>query len=122
MKVDKHAVGGLGGMIWRKKGTVAMYINFSGIRMVFVSCHLAGWFSISGLCFPLSSVSLVFLKLTQSYQYITIMLQVSDISMDILDNPDNENMIVEDFCGDSDARPYSFSYSDTKINTDWNII
>ena len=42
--------------------------------------------------------------------------------MDMLDNPDNENMIVEDFCGDSDARPYSFSYSDTKINTDWNII
>ena len=78
MKVDKHAVGGLGGMIGRKKGAVAMYINFSGIRMVFVSCHLAGWFSISGLCFRLPSVSLVFLKLTQSYQYITIMLQVSE--------------------------------------------
>ncbi|XP_062211836.1 type IV inositol polyphosphate 5-phosphatase 11 isoform X1 [Phragmites australis] len=41
MKVDKHAVGGCGGMIGRKKGAVAMYINFSGIRMVFVSCHLA---------------------------------------------------------------------------------
>jgi inositol-1,4,5-trisphosphate 5-phosphatase len=45
MKVDKQAVGGFGGMIGRKKGAVAMYINFSGIRMVFVSCHLAGWFS-----------------------------------------------------------------------------
>jgi len=42
MKVDKHAVGGCGGIIGRKKGAVAMYINFSGIRMVFVSCHLAG--------------------------------------------------------------------------------
>lgn len=41
MKVDKHAVGGCGGIIGRKKGAVAMYINFSGIRMVFVSCHLA---------------------------------------------------------------------------------
>lgn len=41
MKVDKHAVGGCGGVIGRKKGAVAMYINFSGIRMVFVSCHLA---------------------------------------------------------------------------------
>jgi inositol-1,4,5-trisphosphate 5-phosphatase len=44
MKVDKHAVGGCGGVIGRKKGAVAMYINFSGIRMVFVSCHLAGCF------------------------------------------------------------------------------
>jgi inositol-1,4,5-trisphosphate 5-phosphatase len=42
MKVDKHAVGGCGGIIGRKKGAVAMYINFSGVRMVFVSCHLAG--------------------------------------------------------------------------------
>ncbi|KAL6637469.1 hypothetical protein ACP70R_025041 [Stipagrostis hirtigluma subsp. patula] len=33
MKVDKHAVGGCGGIIGRKKGAVAMYINFSGIRM-----------------------------------------------------------------------------------------
>ncbi|CAM0875827.1 unnamed protein product [Alopecurus aequalis] len=41
MKVDKHAVRGCGGVIGRKKGAVAMYINFSGIRMVFVSCHLA---------------------------------------------------------------------------------
>jgi len=69
MKVDKHAVGGLGGMIGRKKGAVAMYINLSGIRMVFVSCHLAGWFSISGLCFRLPSVSLVFLKLLPIHYY-----------------------------------------------------
>uniref|UniRef100_A0ACD5W829 Uncharacterized protein n=1 Tax=Avena sativa TaxID=4498 RepID=A0ACD5W829_AVESA len=41
LKVDKYAVGGCGGVIGRKKGAVAMYINFSGIRMVFVSCHLA---------------------------------------------------------------------------------
>lgn len=41
IKVDEHAVGGCGGVIGRKKGAVAMYINFSGIRMVFVSCHLA---------------------------------------------------------------------------------
>uniref|UniRef100_A0A0D9VWI4 Inositol polyphosphate-related phosphatase domain-containing protein n=1 Tax=Leersia perrieri TaxID=77586 RepID=A0A0D9VWI4_9ORYZ len=42
LKADKHPVGGCGGIIGRKKGAVAMYINFSGIRMVFVSCHLAG--------------------------------------------------------------------------------
>ncbi|GJM95887.1 hypothetical protein PR202_ga12672 [Eleusine coracana subsp. coracana] len=41
LKVDKQAVGGFGGIIGRKKGAVAMYINFSGIRMVFVTCHLA---------------------------------------------------------------------------------
>ncbi|XP_015690318.1 type IV inositol polyphosphate 5-phosphatase 11 isoform X4 [Oryza brachyantha] len=40
-EVDKHAVGGCGGIIGRKKGAVAMYINFSGISMVFISCHLA---------------------------------------------------------------------------------
>jgi len=54
MKVDKHAVGGCGGIIGRKKGAVAMYINFSGIRLVFVSCHLAGlifnsWFMLSSV-------------------------------------------------------------------------
>lgn len=42
IKVDKHAVGGLGGLIGRKKGAVAIYINFSGIRIVFISCHLSG--------------------------------------------------------------------------------
>lgn len=42
IKADKHAIRGLGGLIGRKKGAVAIYINFSGIRMVFISCHLSG--------------------------------------------------------------------------------
>ncbi|XP_020096359.1 type IV inositol polyphosphate 5-phosphatase 11 isoform X2 [Ananas comosus] len=41
MEVDKESDGGCGGLIRRKKGAVAMYINFSGIRMVFISCHLS---------------------------------------------------------------------------------
>jgi hypothetical protein len=45
LKADKHAFGGFGGIIGRKKGAVAMYLNFSGIRMVFVCCHLAGVFA-----------------------------------------------------------------------------
>jgi hypothetical protein len=65
MKVDKYAVGGCGGIIGRKKGAVAMYINFSGIRMVFVSCHLAG-------CFQLL-VNLISLLLSlMCIQYTTI--------------------------------------------------
>jgi hypothetical protein len=49
--MDRQAVGGFGGIIGRKKGAVAMYLNFSGIRMVFVCCHLAGMSSIFILCF-----------------------------------------------------------------------
>ncbi|XP_030460599.1 type IV inositol polyphosphate 5-phosphatase 11 [Syzygium oleosum] len=41
LKVDKQSVGGLGGLIRRKKGAVAIHINFRGIRMVFISCHLS---------------------------------------------------------------------------------
>ncbi|KAK9270747.1 hypothetical protein L1049_026330 [Liquidambar formosana] len=41
LKVDKHAVGGFGGLIGRKKGAVAISINYRGIRMVFISCHLS---------------------------------------------------------------------------------
>ncbi|XP_050215850.1 type IV inositol polyphosphate 5-phosphatase 11 [Mercurialis annua] len=41
MKVDKHAVGGLGGLIRRTKGAVAIYINYKGIPIVFISCHLS---------------------------------------------------------------------------------
>lgn len=41
IKVDNYAVGGLGGLIGRKKGAVAIYINFNGICMVFISCHLS---------------------------------------------------------------------------------
>ncbi|KAL3505249.1 hypothetical protein ACH5RR_035090 [Cinchona calisaya] len=41
LKVDKHSVGGLGGLIRRKKGAVAITINYKGIQMIFISCHLA---------------------------------------------------------------------------------
>ncbi|WOL19580.1 type IV inositol polyphosphate 5-phosphatase 11 [Canna indica] len=41
IRVDKQAVGGYGGLIGRKKGAVALYVNFSGIQMVFISCHLS---------------------------------------------------------------------------------
>lgn len=42
IKVDKEAIGGCGGLIGRKKGAVAIYIDFNGIRIVFISCHLSG--------------------------------------------------------------------------------
>ena len=42
LKVDKKSVGGCGGIIGRKKGAVAIRINYKGIRMVFISCHLSG--------------------------------------------------------------------------------
>ncbi|KAK2974091.1 hypothetical protein RJ640_020447, partial [Escallonia rubra] len=41
LKVDKHAVGGCGGLIGRKKGAVAMRINYKGIELQFISCHLS---------------------------------------------------------------------------------
>ncbi|XP_039141115.1 type IV inositol polyphosphate 5-phosphatase 11-like isoform X2 [Dioscorea cayenensis subsp. rotundata] len=41
VKIDKHAVGGYGGLRGRKKGAVAIYINFNGVRMIFVCCHLS---------------------------------------------------------------------------------
>ncbi|KAJ4962814.1 hypothetical protein NE237_022753 [Protea cynaroides] len=41
IKVDKHAIGGFGGLIRRTKGAVALSISFKGIRMVFISCHLS---------------------------------------------------------------------------------
>ncbi|KAF8410624.1 hypothetical protein HHK36_003156 [Tetracentron sinense] len=41
MKVDKHNVGGFGGLIRRKKGAVAISISLKGIRMVFIACHLS---------------------------------------------------------------------------------
>ncbi|XVE54513.1 hypothetical protein DITRI_Ditri03aG0088000 [Diplodiscus trichospermus] len=40
-KVDKHSVGGCGGMIRRKKGVVVIRINYKGFRMVFVTCYLS---------------------------------------------------------------------------------
>ncbi|XP_061341404.1 type IV inositol polyphosphate 5-phosphatase 11 [Gastrolobium bilobum] len=41
LKVDKQSVGGCGGIIGRKKGAVAIRINYRGIQMVFISCHLS---------------------------------------------------------------------------------
>lgn len=49
VKVDKHEAGGLGWLIRRKKGAVAIRINYKGIQMVFISCHLSGKFSGSNL-------------------------------------------------------------------------
>nr|XP_018679658.1 PREDICTED: type IV inositol polyphosphate 5-phosphatase 11 isoform X5 [Musa acuminata subsp. malaccensis] len=40
-RVDKHAVRGCGGLVGRKKGAVGVHIEFNGIRMVFISCHLS---------------------------------------------------------------------------------
>ncbi|KAJ1393206.1 Inositol polyphosphate-related phosphatase [Sesbania bispinosa] len=39
LKVDKQSVGGCGGIIGRKKGAVAIRINYKGMRIVFISCH-----------------------------------------------------------------------------------
>ncbi|XP_048332088.1 type IV inositol polyphosphate 5-phosphatase 11 isoform X2 [Ziziphus jujuba] len=41
LKVDKQSVGGFGGLIGRKKGAVAIRINYRGIQMMFISCHLS---------------------------------------------------------------------------------
>ncbi|MQM18116.1 hypothetical protein Taro_051102 [Colocasia esculenta] len=41
VKVDRHEVGGCGGLIGRKKGAVAASITINGIRMLFISCHLS---------------------------------------------------------------------------------
>lgn len=42
LKVDKQSIGGCGGIIGRKKGAVAIRINYKGIRLLFISCHLSG--------------------------------------------------------------------------------
>ncbi|KAL5558108.1 hypothetical protein UlMin_034319 [Ulmus minor] len=41
LKVQKHSVGGCGGLIGRKKGAVAIRIRYKSIQMMFVSCHLS---------------------------------------------------------------------------------
>ncbi|KAL1200949.1 Type IV inositol polyphosphate 5-phosphatase 11 [Cardamine amara subsp. amara] len=41
LKALRHSVGGCGGLIGRKKGAVAIHINYDGIKMVFISCHLS---------------------------------------------------------------------------------
>lgn len=38
---EKQAIGGLGGLIRRKKGAVSISFSFKGIRMEFISCHLS---------------------------------------------------------------------------------
>lgn len=55
LKAERHSVGGLGGLIGRKKGAVAIRINYDDIKMVFIACHLAGTYFnlvlISFLCY-----------------------------------------------------------------------
>ncbi|KAJ8772800.1 hypothetical protein K2173_027977 [Erythroxylum novogranatense] len=41
LTVDKHSFGGFGGLIRRNKGAAAIRINYKGIVMVFISCHLS---------------------------------------------------------------------------------
>ncbi|KAG7599690.1 Inositol polyphosphate-related phosphatase [Arabidopsis suecica] len=41
LKAERHSVGGCGGLIGRKKGAVAIRINYDDIKMVFISCHLS---------------------------------------------------------------------------------
>lgn len=40
--MDKRSIWGCGGIIRRKKGAVGIRINYKGIPMVFISCHLSG--------------------------------------------------------------------------------
>lgn len=42
IKMDKRSIWGCGGIIRRKKGAVGIRINYKGIPMVFISCHLSG--------------------------------------------------------------------------------
>ncbi|GAB2267357.1 hypothetical protein Dimus_002343 [Dionaea muscipula] len=39
--MDKHSFGGFAGLIRRKKGAVSVRINYKGVTMVFINCHLA---------------------------------------------------------------------------------
>ncbi|XP_044511790.1 type IV inositol polyphosphate 5-phosphatase 11 [Mangifera indica] len=41
LKVDQYSAGGFGGFIRRKKGAVAIRIDYKGIIMVYISCHLS---------------------------------------------------------------------------------
>ncbi|KAL5704916.1 hypothetical protein ACHQM5_023275 [Ranunculus cassubicifolius] len=41
IKIDKYDVGGLGGLLGRKKGAVAISITVRRIQMLFISCHLS---------------------------------------------------------------------------------
>ncbi|OAE26899.1 hypothetical protein AXG93_4762s1090 [Marchantia polymorpha subsp. ruderalis] len=39
--VDKISVGGLGGVVGRQKGAVAVAFRFKGVSLLFIACHLA---------------------------------------------------------------------------------
>ncbi|KAG6554177.1 hypothetical protein Mapa_004093 [Marchantia paleacea] len=39
--VDKVSVGGLGGVVGRQKGAVAVAFRFKGVSLLFIACHLA---------------------------------------------------------------------------------
>ncbi|GAB2224884.1 hypothetical protein Droror1_Dr00005662 [Drosera rotundifolia] len=41
LHMDKHSLGGFGGLIRRKKGAVTIRVSYKGITMVFINCHLA---------------------------------------------------------------------------------
>ncbi|KAJ0228956.1 Type IV inositol polyphosphate 5-phosphatase 11 [Hirschfeldia incana] len=41
LKTESQSVGGCGGLIGRKKGAVAIRINYDDIKIVFISCHLS---------------------------------------------------------------------------------
>ncbi|KAK9143428.1 hypothetical protein Syun_012828 [Stephania yunnanensis] len=41
-RVDNYAVDGFEGLIRRKKGVVAVRIDFKGVNMLFICCHLSG--------------------------------------------------------------------------------
>ncbi|CAN7139215.1 unnamed protein product [Brassica rapa subsp. narinosa] len=41
LKAESQSVGGCGGLIGRKKGAVAIRINYGDIKIVFISCHLS---------------------------------------------------------------------------------
>lgn len=50
LKVDQYSAGGFGGFIRRKKGAVAIRIDYKGIIMVYISCHLSGKFIVLISC------------------------------------------------------------------------
>ncbi|CAN8320898.1 unnamed protein product [Cochlearia groenlandica] len=41
LKAERYSIGGCGGLIGRKKGAVAIRINYDDMQMVFISCHLS---------------------------------------------------------------------------------
>ncbi|XP_052202143.1 type IV inositol polyphosphate 5-phosphatase 11 isoform X2 [Diospyros lotus] len=41
VKMDKHGVGGFGGLVRRKKGAVGIRMKYKGVGLLFISCHLS---------------------------------------------------------------------------------